>query len=139
MGDTDNSGQDIGRRRSARRDAITSVLGEATQAMTPAEIRAAAAKLIPGLGIATVYRNLKLLIEHGSAQQVLLPDGRTRYESTQKHHHHHFHCRRCGKAYCVDGCALHTDQSVTLPAGFVAEGHEISFFGICSACNARQE
>lgn len=137
MSDTPTSdpAQPVGKRRSTRRDAITAVLSQATRAMTPAEIQTAAARRSPGLGIATVYRNLKLLVDHHQVQQVLLPDGRMRYESADKHHHHHFHCRVCGKAYCVDGCALDADRSAGLPAGFAAEGHEISFYGVCAACN----
>lgn len=125
----------VGIRRSARRDAIVAVLERSVSAMTPEEILLEAVKEIPGLGIATVYRNLKLLLDSVLVQQLILPDGQSRFELAAKTHHHHFQCRACGKAYCLDGCALSRAPSANLPKGFMVDGHEITYLGLCSLCN----
>ncbi|OVE81561.1 hypothetical protein BVY04_02855 [bacterium M21] len=130
-GDANNR---IGQRRSARRDAIVDVLQEADGALTPDEILEAAEKHVPGIGIATIYRNLKLLQEAEVIKVLVLPDGQSRYELSGKHHHHHFHCRLCGRAFCLDGCPLKQMAGIELPPGFMAEGHEITFHGTCPDC-----
>lgn len=126
----------VGIRRSARRDAIIETLERSPSALTPEEILVEAIKEIPGLGIATVYRNLKLLLESAVVQQLILPDGQSRYELADKKHHHHFQCRGCGKALCLEGCALSAAPSVHLPKGFKVDGHEITYFGLCPQCHA---
>ena len=49
------------RQRSAIRDAIA----QAQRPLLPQEVLEAARTEVPGLGIATVYRNLKALVEEG--------------------------------------------------------------------------
>ncbi len=125
----------IGQRHSKRREAIITALTDTDRALTPDEVFAAAGKLVPGLGIATVYRNLKLLHKAGLIQQVVLPDGQSRYEISGKQHHHHFHCANCDKTFCIEGCALSSPDKPHLPAGFMVSGHEITYHGLCPACN----
>ncbi len=124
----------IGERRSARRDAILEVLRDASGAMTPDEIHQLAEQQVSGLGIATVYRNLKLMCEAGLVQQVILPDGVARYETAAKKHHHHFHCTRCDRTFCLDGCML-SGRDARLPPGFQVDDHEITLYGSCPECS----
>jgi len=134
-----NAATRVGRRNSARRAAIVSVLERSTTALTPDEVHNEATKLTSSLGIATVYRNLKLLLESKIVQRIILPDGQLRYELVGKKHHCHFQCNLCGRAYCLVGCALATKPSVILPDGFVADGHEITYLGTCARCNDDKE
>lgn len=84
------------------------------------------------MGIATVYRNVKVLLEDGWLQPVELPGAPSRYEVAGKHHHHHFHCRQCDKVYEVEDCPA--DLEHLTPAGFELETHEIILYGTCSQC-----
>ena len=88
----------------------------------------------PGLGIATVYRTLKALVEEGALTQVELPGEPPRYETHGKRHHHHFHCRACDRVYELEGCPEGL-RSLT-PAGFSLESHEVVLYGRCAACSA---
>lgn len=125
----------VGERRSARRDAILETLENASGALTAEELHEKAVELVPGLGIATVYRNLKKMQEADIIQSVILPDGQTRYEPSKLKHHHHFHCSGCGKTLCLKGCMLPEDLQLSLPEGFTVNGHEITLYGTCATCS----
>ena len=102
--------------------------------MGPNEIFDSARAQVPGLGIATVYRAIKHLLDEGFLSQVDLPGEPPRYEVAGKAHHHHFRCNNCRKVYDVDGCVDTFKQ--LLPKGFRLEGHELYLFGRCNTCGA---
>ena len=87
---------------------------------------------VPGLGIATVYRAIKQLLDDGFLSQVDLPGEPPRYEVAGKEHHHHFRCPSCKKVYDLDQCTDSFKQH--LPRGFKLDGHELYLFGRCAAC-----
>jgi Fur family ferric uptake transcriptional regulator len=100
--------------------------------MTPNEILEVSQEHCPGLGIATVYRAIKSLVEEGWALPVELPGMPDRFERSGKDHHHHFHCRGCGKVFEVDDC--HAEIPKLAPDGFLVEDHEVFLYGRCPAC-----
>ena len=77
-------------RRTKQKEAIASVLQKKHQPLTIEEIHRIALKTVPSLGIATVYRTLKSLLEEGSIKLVELPGQPLHYEEAHKGHHHHF-------------------------------------------------
>mgnify|MGYP001627224607 CR=1 FL=1 len=119
-------------RSTRQRQAIREVMRELNRPLSPSEVLEAARRKVPGLGIATVYRTLKGLVEEGSAVPVELPGEAPRYELSGKTHHHHFHCTLCGKVFELEGCP--GDFSFMLPKGFKTEKHEIVLYGRCSEC-----
>jgi Fur family ferric uptake transcriptional regulator len=121
-------------RNTVQRRAIYHVLEECGRPMGPNEIFDAARPHAPGLGIATVYRTIKRLLEEGYLQQVDLPGEAPRYETAGKEHHHHFRCSACHKVFDLQGCS--SDFGSILPQGFKLEGHEIYLFGRCTECAA---
>lgn len=100
--------------------------------LSPEEVLTKARQQVETLGIATVYRTLKLLVEEQWLVPVELPGEAARYERAGKHHHHHFHCRQCGRLFEVEGC-LEAFRTLT-PAGFELEGHDMLLFGRCADC-----
>ncbi len=115
-----------------QRQAIMYCLSQASGPMSPYEIHELAAEEVQGLGIATVYRNLKFLAQEGKIQELVLPGEGARYEPAGQEHHHHFFCRYCDRVFCVPGC-LSGLASMT-PEGFTLEGHEIVLYGRCEDC-----
>jgi Fur family ferric uptake transcriptional regulator len=89
-------------------------------------------KLVESLNQATVYRNLKILIDDGWLIRITHPSLGALYERTGKGHHHHFHCRECNRAFELPGCALKEKEAA--PDGFVIEDHEVFLFGVCPSC-----
>lgn len=98
------------------------------------DVHAQATASVPGIGLATVYRALKSLIEAGDVVPVELPGDTPRYELAHHHHHHHFSCRECGQVFEVDGCPA--DLETLAPQGFAVDGHEVVLYGRCAECLA---
>ena len=96
------------------------------------EILEAAQSEVPRLGIATVYRNVRALLEEGWLQVVDLPGAPSRYEMADKDHHHHFHCRSCDSVYDIEDCPGSLKELT--PRGYRLESHEIILYGLCSGC-----
>ena len=120
------------RQRAAIREAIEST----GRPMSPEEILAAAQQRASGLGAATVYRNIKSLLEEGWLVSVELPGQPQRYELAGKDHHHHFHCQACGRVFELQGCVDGFRQ--LLPRGFRVTGHQLLLYGVCRACRAEK-
>jgi Fur family transcriptional regulator, ferric uptake regulator len=119
-------------RKTRQRAAIREALESTGRPMSPEEVLAAAQKQVNGLGIATVYRNLKSLVEEGWLVTVELPGQSARYELAGKDHHHHFHCEKCGRVFELHGCVERLAELV--PAGFKMTGHDLLLYGQCRAC-----
>ncbi len=120
-------------RKTQQRGAIRRALRNADRPLTPHEILAAARGEVPGLGIATVYRNVKSLVGSGWLKAVDLPGSTSRYEVAGKEHHHHFHCRTCDRVYEVEECPGSLNDLA--PNGFELDAHEIILYGTCEACS----
>src|SRR5690348_14703077 len=56
----------------------------------------ALAARVRGVGRATVFRTLKLLVDEGAVCRVLLDDGKLHYRLSRTPHHHHLVCTECG-------------------------------------------
>src|SRR3954463_2966243 len=91
-------------RQTRQRQAIRDAIGDAGNPLSPREILEHAQSRVTGIGMATVYRTLKLLADAGVVQAVEIPGEPARYELAGKDHHHHFYCNSCGKVFEVEGC-----------------------------------
>ncbi|HYZ15671.1 MAG TPA: transcriptional repressor [Candidatus Acidoferrum sp.] len=118
-------------RDTRQKRAIRRVLDRADRPLTPEEILAGAARESEGLGIATVYRTLKGLVEEGWLNVVEVPGRPGLYERSGKEHHHHFVCERCEKVFELKGCTVTAD----LPRGFRARDHDVTIYGTCAPCS----
>ena len=120
------------RRNTRQRDAIRGAFEQTRRPLSPRECLELARRTVPDLGIATVYRNIKLLIEDGWLRVVELPGGRDRFEMADTHHHHHFLCRVCDGVFEVEACP--GGFAELAPDGFSTEGHDLILFGVCRSC-----
>ncbi len=128
------AGSRLGERNTRQRETIVDVIQEAAGPLTVQEIFERAQEAVPGLGVATVYRTVKLLTDAREIQAVILPSGETRYESARLGHHHHFHCRVCETVYDMETCLVQVPASRTVDHGFVIESHELTCYGVCRNC-----
>lgn len=127
----------LGQRQTRQRDAIYQVIEVATGPLSVPEIHEKARVLFPTLGIATVYRTVRLLQEAGRIQSVVLPTGDTRYEESGLGHHEHFQCRRCERVFDINVCPVHIPKGHSLAGGFIVEDHELTIYGLCPDCAAK--
>lgn len=122
-------------RKTRQRAAVREALLEASRPLMPAEVLEVAQRTVPGMGIATVYRALRALVDEGEAALVEIPGTAPRYEISHLGHHHHFHCKRCSRVFEVKGCP--SDLAHLAPPGFRVDGHEVVLFGQCVSCEAK--
>ena len=121
-------------RRTRQLAAVETVLREARDHPTAAQIHARVAGLLPRVSLGTVYRNLEKLIQAGRAVPVRLEGEVTRYDGMLEPHDH-FVCRRCG---CITD--LLQDHGPTIDtrlleqAGYAVDTHSLAVFGTCADC-----
>lgn len=92
----------------------------------------------PRISLATVYRNLEVLVCEGAIEQVPSSSGVMRYDANPVPHHH-FVCEDCGDI---------RDLELRLPRSLLqrlerryrlrAERVRADFFGLCPACSDRE-
>lgn len=119
-------------RATRQRAAIRQVIEAAGRPLSPTEILSGAQAEVPALSLATVYRNLKLMLAEHDIALVNLPGESPRYESSRHAHHHHFQCTRCHRVFDIQKCP--GDMRGLAPKGFMVEHHELTLYGRCNDC-----
>lgn len=131
---------------SARQQKILDTFRNAGRPLSPSEVHSEVIKAIPRLGIATVYRAIKQMLEEGVIERVDIPGETMRYEPSEACNcegkcthrqpapagHAHFVCRSCHKAWCLP-------QSQPLPKaerGFLVESVSTTLHGLCPQCQS---
>jgi len=98
-----------------------------------------------GIGLATVYRTLDILVRMGIIQKFDFGDGRSRYELLAgKGAPHHLICKSCG---CVIdygdlsekeiGLVEELKEEASKRHNFEFESYRIDFLGTCSKCKKK--
>lgn len=94
---------------------------------------------IPTISRDTVYRNLKMLAEHGLISVVGMSNERLRFDANMGLHHH-FICVRCGLIH--DFCSQQL-ESIECPEEAEAFGEAVSLHvevkGVCTKCRSLAE
>ena len=87
------------------------------------------------VGLATVYRTLQLLAEHGEVDVLRSEEGEAIYRACSGTHHHHLVCRSCGATVEVEGPTVERWASaVAGDHGFTDISHTLEIFGTCPDC-----
>ncbi len=100
------------------------------------ELFAIVRKKIPSIGLATVYRALRLFCECGICRELKVDDGIARYEHLYGHQHHdHLICTKCGRFVEIMNPQIEKLQErVARAKGFTPEKHRLQIYGICNRC-----
>lgn len=122
------------KRRAVQREAVQDILRASDRPLLPADILRIAAEHGRRLGVATVYRALRALVEAHEAVSVFIQDGPRRYELVERGHHHHFLCQKCGSVFDISGCLGKDLFAGMVPDDFRMEGHEVTLYGLCAGC-----
>ena len=125
----------LGQRNTRQREILQKIFAQAPGPLGVKKLLDLAQAEIGKIGIATVYRTVRLLEESKEIRPVTLPDGEIQWESADRGHHHHFVCRACATVTDFAGCPVHVHTEV-LPTGFLVESHELTLVGICDRCAA---
>ena len=118
-------------KHSKQREAILALLYKTKTHPTAEWIHSNLKESYPKLGLATVYRNLRLFEEQGLVQRIDVGDGLEHFDADLSTHYH-FYCSNCHSVTDVYMPALNPEQY--LPEGFTPYRHPLVFFGECSKC-----
>ena len=86
----------------------------------------------------TVYRNLAILSDEGKLRRIAGASGAARYD-WRLENHYHLQCRHCGKLFDISMPYFdRLEERIPDDMGFVIEGHEIVFTGLCPDCKEKE-
>lgn len=95
------------------------------------------AKKDPHIGLATIYRTLKLFCETGLAQERHFGT-QTQFDNVaHKGHHDHLICTSCGKIIEFQNCQIERlQEEVATKNGFTIKTHKLELYGLCADCRS---
>ncbi len=119
-------------RPSVQRTAIMEYMMNHKTHPTVDEIYSALFPSIPTLSKTTVYNTLNLFLDKGAVRVLTLDEKNARYDADISQHAHFF-CKSCNKVFDIHYLDA---QHYKIPNlnGFKVSSLELSFHGICNAC-----
>jgi Fur family ferric uptake transcriptional regulator len=90
------------------------------------------------VGLASLYRNLDLLVDLRLVARLDMGQGTARYELLLPtgEHHHHLVCDKCGRVTPFDDHALERSiERVSHRVDFAVADHEVVLHGACADCS----
>ena len=126
--------EDLGYRLTASRRRVANLLSRREATFSSEEVCAE----LPGVGRATVYRTIRLLLDAGVLCKTSLPSGEPRYSVDHSHHHHHIVCVKCGRVQEFRHASVERmlrSLGAEIPGELV--GHRIELYINCQECIAR--
>lgn len=120
-------------RRTTQRQTVLRTVKFSVEPVTVEQVIKSVRRSCPGIGLATIYRNLQHFVERGETFQVESRDGVRRYVG-HTYHTAMFTCQRCGKQRRLKSRTLPAyvdrkmfgDQMVTVS--------ELVANGLCATC-----
>jgi len=135
--------KDKGLLHSKQREQILDVLLKTEKHTTVDGLYELVRKKNPKIGLATVYRAMRVICDAGLAKEVDFGDGLKRFEHKYQHqHHHHLVCIKCGRVIEIANPEIERLQKkLASQHNFAPTRDTMKIFGICSRCkrNKKQE
>lgn len=128
--------QENGLKNSQQRELILETFLALPPHQTAEELHREVSGMDAGIGLSTVYRTLRLLVDAGLAKQRHFQEGRSCFEpSIDIHHHDHLICEGCGRIVEFE-CQEIEDLQLAMARsnGFTLTRHRLELFGLCPAC-----
>jgi Fe2+ or Zn2+ uptake regulation protein len=125
-----------GLRSTPQRYAVMAFLMEQTGHPTAVEIFEAVNRVDPRSSRATIYNNLRDLVQAGLVREVAV-EGRAARFDAKGMRHHHFICDRCGNVEDLDWYAVRRPTAGSLGKRVLREC-ELILRGLCTKCAPRR-
>lgn len=124
---------------SKQRESILNALHASHSHPTAEELYSAIKPESPGISLATVYRDLNQLAEHGMILRIHVKNGPDRFDGNIKAHYHAV-CSECGRIVDI---FTHNMPDVSAVANMQNEINvtdvEMLFTGICKDCQSKKD
>ena len=128
-----------GYRLTGPRRSLAALIASRDGHFTATELVAEARARRLGVGRATVFRTLEVLVELGAVERLDLPSGEHAYVVCEAAHHHHVVCSRCGRTNEIDDAGLRlVVREVARRTGYRVDEHRLELFGLCPVCLTNQ-
>jgi len=126
---------------SKQREQILKTFMKARSHLAIDDLYNAVRKKNPRIGLATVYRTMKVICDCGLAEEVDFGDGLRRFEHKYQHqHHHHLVCIKCGRVIEVRSGQIESLQKkLAKQHNFAPTRDTMKIFGLCSKCKNKQQ
>jgi Fur family ferric uptake transcriptional regulator len=129
--------EDSGHRLGGARKAVVDLLSRQDCCLSAQEICDELRSEGAGVGLASVYRTIELLLGLGLVQRVDVGEGGQRYEAVVPggEHHHHAVCESCGRVTAFEDHRL--EQAIEQVSGRLGQsvsGHDVLLRGTCARC-----
>jgi len=85
------------------------------------------------ISLATIYKNINLMIENSFIQEVKIPNSKSVYELT-KASHSHLVCKTCGHVEDIELDLNAVCQLAMQTSSFKIEKADLVFSGLCKKC-----
>jgi Fur family ferric uptake transcriptional regulator len=123
-------------RFTAQRLAVLNVVAkEENKHLSATEIYEAVREEHPGIGIATVYKTLRMLEQEGLLSKIELLDKTAHYEINDGTIHCHLICSRCGKIIEIRGSRVRSALELLQgDSRFAIRQGNANFYGVCEDC-----
>lgn len=92
----------------------------------------------PNMSLATVYNNLKVLIDEGFVSELKVRNDTTTYYDFMGHQHLNVICEKCGRIADMDLELPDVQQEAAEQTGYQITKSQMVVYGICPDCAARQ-
>ena len=129
--------QKAGYRLTGPRRAVVDAIQEPDRSFTADELLQRLTESDSGVGRATVFRTLDLLVQHGVLDRLHQPAGCHSYLlcGASDRHHHHLICCDCGAVVEFEDCSVQPLlDELSRRTNFQINGHWLEVFGQCAVC-----
>lgn len=121
-------------RHSKQRDALIEILRSTDCHPTADWLYTELRKEFPKVSLATVYRNLKQLVEAGEVLELSTGSGPEHYDANT-HCHYHFICKSCGEVSDLHVEPINNlEEKFSSETGNAIDGYSLLFYGKCRKC-----
>ncbi|MBP2621278.1 Fur family transcriptional regulator [Streptococcus panodentis] len=92
----------------------------------------------PSMSLATVYNNLKVLMEEGFVSEIKVPNDMTTYFDFMGHQHLNVICEKCGRIADMDIDIPDVKHEAELQTGYRIAKSQRTVYGLCPQCQKKQ-
>lgn len=125
----------------SQRKLILKIMEERAVPLTAEAITGEIRKEKPNVSLATVYRNLNLMVEMRLVNKFYAGSEAALYELSAEHkHHHHMTCLSCGKVINLPTCPLKKEiDDIANKHDFIVKDHYFEITGYCGQCKLKDK
>lgn len=113
---------------------IMEIIYESKDHLTAEQIFLKAKERAPGIVLATVYNNLKNLVEEGMIRKIIMEDSPDRYDKPTRHDH--LICDKCGKLSDITFKDL--SKNLERDIGIPIRSYDLHIHYICGDCRKQK-